>query len=175
MQALMDPIQPSPRTEGDAAMERVYRQTVSPIGPGTRFQSHLTEPLYRWWIEAGGGSAPPVSSFDILDHVRIAPHIFYIRVHDGDRFETRIMGEEAIRLVGENRAGKVLTDSEPDAPGQALWAYYRGLTRHRTCRLIRGFLDFADKSFVRFEGLDCPLVADDGEVVRIVGVLSQLD
>ena len=47
MQALIDPIQPSPRNEGDAAMERVYRQTVSPIGANTRFQSHLTEPLYR--------------------------------------------------------------------------------------------------------------------------------
>jgi hypothetical protein len=160
--------------ESPTEYNRFLGYETSPVVETTPLLGQGTRRIYDWWRRANRGAPPLKSAFDIVDHARLAPHIFVVDREQNGRFRFRLMGEEVVRMVGRSRAGDWVTGVHPDDRDDALERYYWSIVIARVPKRCFGTLAFAGKSHHRFESIDCPLADDQGEVVRILGLMEIL-
>jgi hypothetical protein len=141
----------------------------------TAFRGPKARYLYDWWAAHAGGDLPRRRDFDIVEHRPIVANIFVVDCLTDGNFVFRLLGEEAIRIIGRNRTGETLMHGAVGMYGHALHEYYVNVVRGRRCMKCVGSLRFHDANIARFESIDCPLADDDGRVGRIVGVMELLD
>lgn len=157
----------------DEGLTRITDIEEFDVDASTSFVSTKTAHLYRWWASANGGRMPKRSAFDIVDHRPIVAHLFVTDVLPDGGFQFRLFGENVIRIVGRNRTGEIVAPGDQSEYGHELLEYYRSVAARRLCRKCNGTLVFAIGGAKRFESVDCPLSAEDGDrVVAIIGVMD---
>lgn len=157
----------------DDGLTRITDIEELDVDDSASFVSSKTRHLYKWWASANRGNMPKRSSFDIVDHRPIVANLFLTDVLPGGGFQFRLFGENVIRIVGRNRTGEIVAGADRVEYGHELLDYYRGVVARRLCRKCNGKLVFAIGGAKRFESIDCPLAAEDGQtVVAIIGVMD---
>ncbi len=134
--------------------------------------------LLKWWLSFAP-EIPKKTDFDILDHVKIAPDIFLVKRLSETTFEFRLHGESANDIF-DDYTGKIIhTDSPETSDRQAeevrLARYYCEMLKTPKCIRNYGNLSFINKSHVKFESVDCPLLDENGEMNYIIGTITTLD
>jgi hypothetical protein len=142
------------------------------VEAGTPLLSAKSRHLFDWWCRAGGGGAPPRTAFDIVEHRPIIANIFVTQVRENGSFAFRLMGEEAIAIVGRNATGEVVGRDGSDVYGHELHTYYRQIVLDGRPRVCRGVIHFSDAGRKRFESIDCPLADAEGRIDSIIGVMD---
>lgn len=154
-------------------LTRIFDIEEFDVDSATTFVSTKTGHLYRWWASANAGRMPTRSAFDIVDHKPIVANLFLTDVLPSGDFQFRLFGENVIRIIGRNRTGEVVSQADRTEYGHEIREYYQSIVARRLCRKCNGTLVFAIGGAKRFESIDCPLAADDGEsVVAIIGVMD---
>lgn len=161
-------------TGGKAHMAPAHDVVEERVGESTRFLSPTVGRLYRWW--ASSGAPPRRADFDIADHWRLAPHLFLVAVLPDDAFQFRLYGERVIKILGVNNRGRLITPGGSDnAEGDRdLLRYYQRIAAERICWRCVGHFGHRGREHIRFESIDCPLAAEDGRIVAIIGCMDEL-
>ncbi len=142
----------------------------NPAQCGTELQSPRCKSLYQWWL--GQGVHPPLrESFDVIEHKKIASHLFLIEVHGEDRFLIKLVGESAASILGHNNTGQWASNS-PDNPHGALTDYYARLCESRIPWHCHGRLTYLGRDHIHFESIDCPLADENGAISHIIGCID---
>ncbi len=145
-----------------------------PVDAATTFRGALSRHLHDWW--AGYKNGPPRrKDFDITEHASLAANIFIVECRTDGNFAFRLLGDEAIHIIGRNRTGEVLKPGAVGEYGHEIFEYYARIARSRACMKCVGYLKFQDSNVARFESIDCPLVDDEGKVTRIIGIMETLE
>lgn len=161
-------------TGQDSVMSRFYGIEDGPVEAETVFQCSRVRSLHEWWLSAAGGALPLWRQFDILDHKFIVEHLFVIECRPEGDFFFRLLGERSIEMLGRNPRGTTIGRNDTDVYGHALYEYYSRIVADRRPRRCTGTLAFADRSWKRFESLDCPLSRTGERVDLILGVMDLL-
>ena len=144
----------------------------NPAQCGTELQSWRSKSLYGWWLSQA--AHPPLRrDFDIIEHRKIASHLFLIEVHGPERFLIKLVGEGAAHILGRNNSGQWASNS-PDNPHGALIDYYLRLCESRIPWHCHGRLTYLGREHIRFESIDCPLAGEDGSITHIIGCIDLL-
>ncbi len=168
---MTDPFATSADREADThtAFRDVSRRPVSgDIGDAP---CHVRA-LYEWWQRSRGKDIPCRSDFDIIEHFRLAPHLFMLHRLEKNIWEYRLNGEEVVRLMGTSQRGMVFSTSDASAELAAFARYLEQVAESRTAWVCRGSLGFRGKDFLSFASVDCPLSGPDGTVDTILGALQ---
>ncbi len=129
--------------------------------------------FYDWWMSANGGACPLRRQFDIVDHPDWAANIFLARVEQTDPwvYRFRLIGNDAVRLMGRNDTGLTLAETGWDRfDGTGSRAYADMMTRRRPVR-FHGSLGIYDRDYAAFESIDAPLVDDEGNMTTVIGLI----
>jgi hypothetical protein len=140
----------------------------------SKFQSGLTERLWRWWEGTSRDGVPRWSSFDITGHSPLAANIYVVRARD-DAFQFRLYGERAIQIIGHNPTGEVITSRSPGAISEHLHDYYSRVLAGGQCWRCTGPLLYSGREHRRFESVDIPLIRYGTAPDMILGVIDLLD
>jgi hypothetical protein len=160
---------------GFSTFSQLFDIIEEPVTAETRFTSSRVEHLHGWWQSVHGGFVPPREAFDIVEHRNIVAHVFLIDCLPGGDFLFRLLGEEAIRIIGDNKTGELVKRGEVGEYGTALFEYYRSIVEEAQPKRCVGSLKFAGREFRRFEAIDCPLTLDGRSVGMIIGVIDLID
>jgi hypothetical protein len=157
-------------------LSSVFHVQESRADERVAFRSPRVRGFFDWWQTIARHRPPRRSDFDIVDHAALAPYLFLVRKLDADRYQMRIQGEEVIALFGYNPTGRIVSASDPvESFGHALKEYYDAVIESGWPRVCVGDLGHADRGYIRFESIDCPLAGDDGDALPlIVGVIEQI-
>lgn len=148
---------------------------LCPVNAGTRFlgerlyvtgtQEKALAPLVAdalsWW--RGTGAPPKRSEFDIIDHPSWAPNVYMVKCLSPGRFEYRLAGEAAIRLVGRNDAGRIFTTEDDVAYDRDFANYLAQVAESNKAWVCRGASRMETGLHVPFESVDLPLMGDSGQ------------
>jgi hypothetical protein len=162
-------------TEGGSTLNQLFDIVEEPVTPQTRFVSPRVRHLHDWWRSVRGDFVPHRDAFDIVEHREIVGHVFLVDCLPGGDFVFRLLGEEVIRILGDNKTGETVKRGEIGEYGTALHEYYRSIVEEARCKHSHGSLKFAGREFRRFEGVDCPLTLDGRTVGMIIGVMDLVD
>ncbi len=157
----------------ETQLTRIFDVAETDADASTPFVSKRVRQLYDWWAGANGGQMPPKRMFDVIDHRSIVANLFLTEVTPNGDFVFKLLGEEVIQIIGRNRTGETVPRVATGEYGHELYEYYRSVAAGRVCRKCTGSLVFATRGFRRFESIDCPLAADEGDkVAMIIGVMD---
>ena len=159
--------------EKPADLTRITDVVETAVDVTTEFDSVKVRHLADWWRTVNGGRMPRRGMFDILDHRRIVANLFLVEVLAAQEFLFKLLGEEVIQIVGRNRTGETVRRVNVGEYGHELYEYYGSIVRGGVCRKCTGLLTFSIGGMRRFESIDCPLAADQGEsIAAIIGVMD---
>ena len=152
---------------------------VRHIQSAGRLHTDATQLLFQWWLSFQPG-LPQRSDFDIVDHLRIAGHLFLIQVAGDGRFEFRLCGETVVQIVGVNDRGTVCDINGPAATQIeqhyiALANHYNSIVSDRQPRFARGRLTGLYRTHKMFESIDLPLLDETGRVSHIIGAMDAIE
>jgi hypothetical protein len=135
------------------------------------FESAALGEFFNWWTSQPN-TPPAKSDFDVLEHPRLIPNLFLLRVIDPETFEFVLAGEQVIQLVGRNRAGLRIDTRDKDLPLRIFARYLRDVVASRQCWHCVGDLSVFERGHVRFESVDCPMTDPSGEFIsHTIGVM----
>lgn len=161
-------------TSAVSDFHRVAEVKEAIVAPGDPLFSEKVTALYRWWVTSGGGAPPPRATFDVAEHGGIAANLYLVERTPEDGFRFRVRGEEVIRLLGGKPLFQDVLDYGGPVYGPLLSDYYRAVMEDGRCRRCTGTLHFWNKSFIRFESVDCPLVDDGGRIRFLIGLIDPI-
>ncbi len=150
----------------------LFNQTSYPCSEHTDLTSPAARKLRDWWWREAQAGIPRKRCFDIIDHFDAAPDLFLIEVLAGDRFRTRIIGEQAKTLVEDGRAGAIISQDNPQKFLKILWEHYTEVVSRKEPIMCRGYVEYKQDRCCLYEGLDCPLSSDGNTVTHIIGILN---
>ncbi|WP_420549214.1 PAS domain-containing protein [Curvivirga sp.] len=137
----------------------------------TLLQTVVCRNLYTWW-KSFHPKLPSRKDFDILDHLKAAPHIFMIEVLPNHEFLYRTQGEEVINLIGMNNMGKVFSRTCGDKSMENFAIFLHEVIDHRKAIHSYGTMEAMGRAFLHFEAFDLPLINEEGEVTHILGAIA---
>lgn len=138
------------------------------------FQNDNLRKFHDWW-RAGPTTPPTRSKFDIIDHWRMAPNFFVIRVIDQHTFEVALAGDEVIQLVGRNPTGRRFTIDDDDIALRNFAGYLKNVVNSRNCWRCTGNLAEFQRDHIRFESIDCPLTDPTGQTItHCIGLMVRI-
>lgn len=131
--------------------------------------------FFDWWSRADPGACPHRRLFDIVEHPDWAANVFLIRVESRDPwvYRFRLIGDEAIRLVGHNDTGLTLSETGWDRFDQLASRAYGEMMMHRRPLRFHGRLSAYDKAYAQFESVDAPFLGADGRVTTVIGLICR--
>lgn len=139
---------------------------------GKGLLSSKTRQLFDWWNRHSQGGIPRRSSFDVTAHRQLIGHLFLVEVIDRTSFRTKIVGDQASRMVERSREGTLLRTDAPDPVLRCLARYYQAVLDRRRPLACTGTIQYADKGVRRFEGIDCRLSRDGSGITALLGVMD---
>jgi hypothetical protein len=159
--------------------DRFIEITSVPCGDTPRLLASATRLLLDWWqgrVQAEG-RLPSRREFDILDHVRIVPDLFLVEVRSEKLFRMRIQGDNVIAIIGRSNMGRdFCVDAPAGSKERGTAEHFARVVQTRTAWHSWGSASVFDKSYLRVESIDCPLIdPTTGAVTHIVGVLQELE
>lgn len=138
------------------------------------FISESLRQFYNWW-RSRSTKPPTRAEFDIIDHWRLAPNFFVIRVINSHAFELTLAGDEVIQLVGRNPIGRQFTTNDADTALRNFATYLSTVSRTRSCWRCIGNLAMFQREHIRFESIDCPLTDPTGErITHCIGLMVRI-
>ena len=175
------------RPRGPRPVDRAPPPPVAASSPPSRLSVELPKDtaafkvaenaaFYEWWSRLNGGDCPRRDLFDIVDHPVWAANIFLIRVEGRDPwvFRFRLIGDEAVALIGRNETGLTLTECGWDRfDGTASRAYADMIAQRRPLR-FHGCLAVYNREYAEFESIDAPFVDAEGRVTAVIGLICRV-
>lgn len=150
----------------------LFNQTSYPCSRDTDLNSPAARRLRDWWWREAEHGIPRKNRFDIVDHFDAAPDLFLVEVLAGERFRTRIIGEQAKMHVEAGRAGSVISQDSTQKFLKILWQHYNDVISRKEPIMCKGYVEYEKNRCCLYEGLDCPLSSDGNTVTHIVGILT---
>jgi hypothetical protein len=115
--------------------------------------------LFGWWSERAAIGQPARRDFDITAFPGLAPHLFVIcRVALG--FELTLAGEEYAALL-HTRKGRIWRHDDLDPVERDFAGYLNIVARARRPFRSIGRLELAERNWISFEALLCPVIDND--------------
>lgn len=137
-----------------------------------RLQGVRTQALLKWW--QANGAPPSRSQFDIIDHAADAANLFLVQRIEPDQFQYRLSGQEVIRIVGRNSRGEYFSTADTSSRG-AFAQHLENVAQDRMPWVCEGTTEITGRvGLIAFESVDCPLLADNGEIGWIIGGMEAL-
>lgn len=138
-------------------------------------ESPILRSLFDWWHARGGsGQLPLRHDFDITQMPALAPHLFIIQpVPRG--FELALAGEEYAAMLQLRKGRRWLRD-DLDPVERDFASYLDIVTRARKPFRSIGRLELANRNWIFFEALICPVTdTDPGSCAFIGAAVRQSD
>lgn len=138
------------------------------------FKSDVLRDFYNW-RRAGPVIPPTRAKFDIIDHWRLAPNFFVVRVSDTLTFELVLAGEEVGQLVGRNPVRRRFTADDDDIALSNFAGYLATVVNSRNCWRCTGDLAAFQRKHIQFESIDCPLTDPAGQkITHCIGLMVRI-
>lgn len=158
----------------ESDFQRISELRVAVASEAGPLRSPAVRQLHAWWSDHADGGLPPRSRFDIVDHFRLAPHLFLVeKTEDGD-YVYRVRGERVIDLFGGKSRGDVASAHSAAQFKHEVRAYYDRVLSAGTCFVCTGTLSFSLLGARSFESIDCPLADAAGTPRYIIGCIQTI-
>jgi hypothetical protein len=154
--------------------ENFRRIERAPVVSSSVFENEELRGFFDWW-RSQATKPPRRVDFDVIDHWRLAPNFFFLRVIDPETFEVILVGETVIQLVGRNQTGRRFCVDDGDPPLRIFARYLQTVVETRQCWRCSGNLTVFERGHVQFESMDCPLTDSNGtEITHVIGMMARL-
>ncbi|WP_420547089.1 PAS domain-containing protein [Curvivirga sp.] len=137
------------------------------------FNATQTRELFDWYSKYQP-KFPQRKDFDIIQHWGLAPYLYLIEIQNDGTFHYRLNGEQVVEILGHNQRGLKLGQKNDMPVNAAFASYMRKLVDQKTTARCMGDLSLLDRSYIKFESFDCPLVDKTGQISHIIGVICLL-
>lgn len=154
----------------------VPRLQIESPDTGDAFTVAKNAAFFDWWQGLDGGACPHRKQFDITEHVDWAANVFLIRVESADPwvYRYRLIGNEAVQILGRNHTGLALSETAWDRFDAAASRAYDGMMERRRPLRFYGCLDRFQRDYARFESVDAPFLGEDGRVAAVIGLICRV-
>lgn len=128
--------------------------------------------LFSWWSDyvARHDRLPTRNSFDILNMLPHAAHMFLAARLPDDGWSYQLQGEEFKRLYNGGFEQDSVTRTSFAAFSKSVPEYLDIVARNRKCRRSFGKLARGPRNRDTFESIDCPLIDNYGNVSHVIGI-----
>lgn len=140
--------------------------------PSVTLVSPVLQRLYAYWRSKAAVRPPRRADLDPLE---IGPDIHNVTLldvrHEPLRFRWRLLGGELVEAIGRNMTGRRFEDvyAHPIL-ADVMRVFSRAALTGLPVRHV-GTARFAERSYLRYESLHCPLFDGAGRVVMLFGGL----